>query len=235
MIKKITFFIVVLALGLITRATTPEEFIQRVNENYTNLSSYSVQMNYSLYKGFNSRNAVESQSGFYAKSEGGVYSNVFGFEQVSTDDFTLNVDHTFKVITISNSKEISPVSQDIKSALKLCSNTIIKELDNGSIKLILDYSGKRVGQYRKIEFVVDKDYWIQELTLYSAGQTNFSKSYFEDDYDYSKLKIKYFELRKKWKDKEGLLNPDRYIINENGTYSTTQKFSAYNITDLRRS
>ncbi len=213
----------------------PKEYFQRINENYAGLSSMQMMLNYKLYRGTNSNDIVDEYFNTICISENTSYRKVYTDEIIRRDDLTIVLDHEFKTIQLINSvaNEMSVIDdQQLKQNLKNCKDIRIREKEQ-SIEIGLVFQDGLSLPFGKAVVTVDKNYWIQKIVFYYNIQLNFSQDSFNPDYGQPRLEIDYTDLKKKWKDKEGITQIDKYLTLEDGVYKPTDLYKGYEIIDIR--
>lgn len=193
-------------------AITPKEFIEKVNNNYSNLEDFEMNVRYQLYKEkVLPANLIEEEVGYVAKNSDGAYVNLFGLESIYNKDVNIILYHDYQEIIIGSRKEFSLDVFDVESNLRFTKDTKVKELENGNLILELDFDKIQNLPYHKLVIEIDNKFWIQSMVYHYNNQFDFSNSYFSVDSKFAIVKVMYENFKKKWKDKDEVLKIDRYV------------------------
>ena len=140
------------------------------------------------------------------------------------------VDHGLRTIQLSTyqSAPTEIIDKQLKANLKHCKDIRLDKREEGAT-IVLRFKEEPAIPYQQVEIVIDNEYWINEITFYYATQMNFSQDSFNPDYGYPTLKVTYEGLKKKWKDKEGLTELDKYVELKDGVYHPTSMYATYEI------
>lgn len=210
-----------------------QDYLKLVRENYLHLNNMSAQLDYALYKGVNGTIPLQSYTSEYRKSGQAQYRKIDQVELLTIDSLSLNINHTDKTVTLSKHEPISYFEFDLKASLKFCKNVNVKVNESSyTVSLILKEATDI--PISKIEFQIDKKYWIEQTTIFYSNQINFSDSYFETDMDFPKLVVNYHPIDKKWKDKADILKLKTYLAFKNEEPILNSSYSSYELIDGRQ-
>lgn len=224
--------IVVLLFSLNGYTMSGKEIIKKIKANYNQLNMVDLNIDYQLFKGHNSAEIIEAYQSVYRRKDKESYRQIHKTELINTTDYLLHVNHAEKRIIVSNSSRINAIDVDFKQSLKWCNNvTVTTKGKNRIIQLFI--KSKTDIPFRTIVIEIDQNYWIKKITLNYATQMNFSKSYFTKEMGYPKMVITFNQLKKKWKDKEGLLDIKRFVEIEEKEIHLGEAYKNYELIDLR--
>lgn len=229
--RKILLLITIL-LATQTFAFTSKQFLKNIRNNYDQLKAVDLEIGYQLYKGHTGTNLVEEYSSVYKRLNNQSYRKIGNTELINTTNQSLNINHENKQIILSKPSQTELLEVNIKETLKWCKDIKITE-KNGEKSLHLILKSRTDIPYSSILVKVDKNFWIENLTFYYAVKMDFSSSYFAPDLAYPKMVVTYGKLKKKWKDKEKLLNTDRFIDQTAGELKLKEMYQNYQLIDLR--
>ena len=231
--KKITLSILISLLGVYTYGMSGKEYLKKVQQNYEELESLSLQMNYILYKGLKSDSVIEEYASYYYKAGTASYRQINTTEILTQDEMELTINHTDKLMVVSQANEISVIDADLTNSLKMCKDVRVHTIGkNKRITLIL--KSETDIPYSSISFEIDNRYFIQEITINFASRINFSQDFRGQDYDFPRLVIQYNHFKDKWKDKEGILNTDRFILTDDKGIKQAASYQDYEVYDMRK-
>ena len=221
------------SFGVNVHAQKEADMFKKIQANYEQLNSYSLSMNYELFKGWNGTEAIESYQGqLHCHGQSSV-RKIQNSSFINCEEFYLSVDHENRMMVLSDPAQNEVLDKDLKKSLKFCRDVVINQLENGQTKIRLILKSTIDVPYSAVDIQIDKDYWLQEMTLYYSNQIDFSPTYFQPDLDRPKLKIVYDECKKNWKDKEGLLDVSKYLSIQSNEIVAGSGYEDYEIIDLR--
>lgn len=211
---------------------TPKTWLQNIKNHYENLESFSIQINYELFKGHQSDIVNSQYSASIFRNGKKSLQKIADNEIFSDENNVVSINHREKAIVVTNPIAGGSVIPDVESTLNFCRDVQVKK-SGDLVSLFLFIQPNTDLPFTKVDIVSDKNYNLHSITLYYAHQTNFSSSYFSPEYDYAKLKISYTEMKTNWHDKEGILFSGKYITEENGKIIPASEFSKYKLVDYR--
>ena len=209
-----------------------KQYLEKVKANYNGLESLEIEMNYQLYKGFESTVIEQAYNSIFFRSGENSYRKIDQIEFISNSELSLQINHGEKVIMISNPSNISAFVTDLESSLKLCRDVQVRKKEQTTL-ITMIIREKTDLPYSRLDLLIDANFWIQEITLFYSSEINFSESYFQQDMAYPKLVVSYQMFKDKWKDKEGLLITENYVTANENSYTASKRFADYKILDYR--
>ncbi len=215
-------------------ADNGQDYLELVRNNYLNLKSASVQLDYTLYKGYTNDSVVQAYSSQYRKVNGNTYRQIGGTELINSGDVSLKIDHNQKTMIVSDYTSINYLDFDIEQTLAYCKTVKVTPLGKKN-KVVMILKDQSDIPFNKIELELDKNLWISEITMYYSNQINFATSYFDQELDFPKLVVSYHQIDRKWKDKEGILQLENYIISQKNNLQPAQPLQDYQLIDIRKS
>jgi len=232
--SKSLILLFLFAVSIFSHAATGKEFLKKVRANYEDLNSLELLMSYRLYKGHESNEVRESYGALFCRDGEQSYRKIDQTEFINTKDYSIKISHSEKMIVVSQASKMDAFDVDIETSLKWCENVLVADKGEfNEISLII--KDRTDLPFSKINVVVDKKFWIREMTLFYSTQMNFSSSYTNKEMDFPKIFIGYYDLKKKWNDKDGLLNMDNYILVEEKKILPATRLSGYTILNLTNS
>jgi len=214
-------------------AMTGTAYMKNIRANYEELNNFQVQIAYTLYKGHDGDEVIESYTSSYAKSDELVYRSIGGTEYINGENYFLNVNHAQQVIIISDKSNLELLEGDLNTSLEMCRDVVVNTgTENDVITLFI--KNETDLPYSRIELKVNKKFWIQEIVFYYAGKQNFSGSYFKTDMAQPKLVVTYGEMKKRWQDKDGLADVSRFVVLDDDKTELASVYEHYKLMDLRR-
>jgi hypothetical protein len=208
----------------------PKTVLSLIKNNYEGLQSLRIEMKYKLYRDYESDEVYQEYSSEYCRNEAGSYRRIGDTEMISNEDYSLKVNHSEKAIFVTNTQEISAFDTDLEASLKFCSDVKFLEED-GTRKIVMIIKRGTDLPYSMIQLEVDKKYWIKRIKLFYSIQIDFSDSYFEKELGYPRLEVDYEIFKDKWKDKENILQTEKYVLQEPEGFKPSETLSNYKIVD----
>ena len=234
--KKFISILFIIVISSTVFADSGKSVLKKIRANYENIESLELFMHYELYKGHKSNTIVTEYNAVYNRIGKDSYRKIQDAEVINsnTEGLNLTINHNQRAILVGNSTNYSAIDFDVKSTLKHCKDIQIRSNNKNTI-ITLVLKDKTDIPYVKVEFEINKKYYVQNIIFYYSTQLNFSETYFKQDFDFPKLKITYNALKKKWKDKTGLLSVENYVkINDDNKIVGIGKQKNYEIIDLRK-
>lgn len=232
--KKAILFVGVLVHTLCF-AKEGSEVLEQIRSNYSNLESFESEMNYAIYRGFESTEPVETYTGFFGRKGGDSYRRIHEseFYNFSNKGVFLQVDHRYQSMYLANAINETMFEADLEKTLKVCGNITVAHQGTQMI-LSLVMSKTHDLPYNRIDLKLSSDYWIESLTLFYAAKANFSKKYNQPEMDNVRMEISYSNFKKSWSDAENVLNSTNYLNLVNEHYEPAELYKNYSIVDLRK-
>jgi len=209
-----------------------KDVVNRINKNYSNLSALQLQLTYRLYKGYTDTKIVHEYTGVYEKNGLKTYRKISDAEFINFKDYALKINHKEKVIVVSKSVSLTAFDVDLEQTLSVCKDIKIVKKTNNSTEIILILKNMNDIPYSQVRFVVDKNFWINSMTFYYAGQSNFG-TFFEQDLDFAKLEVIYSKLNKATP-RLNTIELQDYIRITNDVITPAVKYASYEIINLRK-
>ena len=230
---KLYISLLLISVSTIGTSISGEEYLKLIRANYLSLKAISYSLDYTLYKGYTGKEVVEEYTSFFGKQKNSEYRIINGVELININKISLSINHNRKTITVSDYKAIKPMDFDLEKTLQFCEKIEVEIIKQGFIvSLIL--RDKTDIPFNKLTLRLDKKYWIKTIEMFYTSKINFSDSYFEKDLDYPRLSIAYKEIDKNWKDKEGLLELDKYLSVVGSKLKLSKKLENYTLLDIRK-
>lgn len=225
------FFIILLIFPLISGslyALTGKEFMQKINSNYASLKSFEMTLDYKLYKGAKSNVIRDKYTSLMCVNGINSYRRIYNDVIITNEEMSVIINHELKTIQILPPVKKDVIDPGIESSLKYCE--IVKISNQGSSKSIeLVFKEYTTVPFSKIEIQVDNNFWIEKVNLYYSTQLNFSKSYLKPENGCPRLEINYNNLKKSWKDEDGIADISKVLLKEGTNYQTTETYNSYKI------
>jgi hypothetical protein len=235
---KLKYYIGLLIFGLFFSTNVfgknikPKEIIEKINQNYGDLTSAQIDMTYTIFKGYQSEEILQRSNAVFCISDKNTYRKLETNEFISTSEYSLSIDHQNKFIVLTKPSAASPIDGDVKRMLKFCSDAKVIEQDNKIIVQLILSKDFQV-PYSVIRIELNNNYWIEKMTLFYATQMDFSASYFEKKMGYPRLEISYNQLKKRWKDSDGVFSNERFIKLTDTQVLPAERYLQYELIDLR--
>ncbi len=231
MLKQFTILFLML-ISLSVNAQDTRTYLEKVRSHYKDLTSFRVLLDYKLYRGYQGQQTVESYQSLFCGEGNKTYRQMQDVEILTNDSMTLTVNKTAQSMILSEPQKTNFEQVDFESAFR---NSINYKVEvRGAHRVIhLLFGTNQISPYSKLSILVDKDYLIKKITMFYAQKVNFSKVYGEKEMDFPRLEVTYNTFSKKWKDKEGLTDFQKYLKTSNNGLITTDHYKNYELIDLR--
>jgi len=214
-------------------AQTGEDYLKLMQANYKDVNAMQINMQYTLYKGYDGQAVIEEYKSVYNKLGNASYRKINRTEIINNEGVQVKINHDQKVILVSELRSTEAIDIDFSQILKRCESISLSQKSNHSV-VHLDL---KVGQdipYTRISIEVNSKFLIQKVTLYYATKINFSNDYLNKDLDFPKLVIQYNEFKQKWKDQDEILTIKNYVKFKGSQLVLNERYTNYQIIDLRR-
>ena len=230
--KKYVFLFIGILTVCFVHANDALTYLEQMRSNYMDLKSFAIELKYTLYEGYQSNTVAESYpSHFYGEGKN-VYRRMNEMEIVVKDDKMITLDQSSRTIILSDPQDVSFQEVNFDEALKNCSDLSVGT--RGANYLVhLDFKSNQGNPYSKIDVELDDEFLIKKVTLFFAQKVNFSKTYGEQRMEFPRLEIEYTTFSKRWKDSEGLINMQNYIVATEEGFKVAEHYKNYELIDLR--
>lgn len=219
------FFLVVAVIG---KTQTAEEYFEKINENYANLKSFELELNYRLYKGHKGTEIKDEYQSTLRMDGKRSHRKIYHDEVITTDETSLILNHQLRTIQILPGVKNEIFDENISNSLEHCQDVKVNQTKEGTL-LSLTFKPYSSLEYSRIDVLVDDNFWVQHITLFCVNQLNYSKDYFNPMYDYPRLEVSYKKITKNWKDNSGLTELSKYVLKEGQRYRPTSLYQNYEI------
>lgn len=233
MSKSISILSLLLLFCSQSFAFTAKEALRNIRANYDELSSFEIFFEYSLFKGHQGEDIRERYQTRFVSDGENSYRNLGENEFIATSEMTATIDHETREIYLSRPTTLDYSAIDYDATLEFCKDVKVIDLGKGRTKLQMIVSAGSNLPYSVVEMTIDKQFWIEDITLFYNSEINFSGSTFEPEMGLPRLKIDYQEVKKKWSDKEGLTELKNYFDYTDSGFVGVGKYTGYKIIDYR--
>jgi len=213
--------------------------LKKVSNFYASIESYSVDMEYNMYRGYEKIKKTESYSSILTKDKEKLKVNFLEYEMYAYTNFKLTVSEKEKVIIVNKSdNDFSPalLYKQIETFGEI-GKISIKEKNKKTIHLVIQISEEASYSlpYSKIDFVVQvSDYQILNQTLFFNRKIPFKKSDGSNGTEYDKacLEIKIQPI--KTKGIAPITDYNQFVsFSSDNKITLTNKFKNYELVDQR--
>ena len=189
-----TILLLLSSFSLNLKAQNVKEVLSKMHENYAKSKTFSVDMDYTLFKGKHSGIVSEQYKGKIASASDGQYQKIDQVEMITTEKYALMLDHSSQQITYSHPVERDFLSS-VNQALESASNKKLSEKKNVFV-IDLEYNGRNNSNLNRVIIKLFKNtYRIKSVDLLYANRVDFSENYGQNDYAYPHLRISYSNYR----------------------------------------
>jgi len=231
MMKFIKYFVVLL-WSTSAFAISPKNYLKRIKQNYDQLKKYELNLDYSLYKGYNGIEPLTTYNARYIKTPDKVYRKIQETEFIHFDNITLQINHAEKICVLSDYQTTEFLEFDLAATLKRCKSVSVSDSPQGyRIKLELKADENTI-PINRIELLIDKNFWVKETTIFYSTMANFG-TYFEKEMDFPKLKISYSKLKEKTNALDNV-SLDQFLIESSKKVLLTDRYLDYRLIDSRK-
>ncbi len=230
--RKLITTLILGCIVFVSNANDALTYLEKMRANYINLSTFSIQMNYTLYKGYEGKNIIESYPAFFYSNGKNAYRKMKDIEILSQDDKMITMYKSAQTMVLSTPTEIPFQDIDFDEVLQKSSHLSV-EIKGKHRVVHLAYKTNQSNPYSKVSIEIDQKFMIKKITMFFAKRVNFSKKFGEKDMGFPRLEIDYTAFSKKWKDKLGLVNIQKYITAIGQDFVVTEQYKNYELIDLR--
>lgn len=218
--------------GLLSHGQNVNDFLFKLNQNYTSDQFQQIDMIYSLFNGTSHSEIIETYTANYIYNHSFSYRKMNDIEIICQDSTMLTIDHEFKEIDISYNHSVGLLEFDVKDMLKYCEkvNLIPLSEKNGYL-LDLRIKDNNTIPFSSINIKVDQHFFIKEIKYHYVNQVNFG-TFYKPNYGLPVLEVEFKEI-KKIKDPSELPKLTEFIQQRNSIIEVTKKFSNYSLEDFR--
>lgn len=209
-----------------------EEVISKMHKNYSLESSFSIELDYILFKGHDSKVVSERYDGKVENSEFGYYQRMDKVEYISTEKYAIQVNNIQKYIAYSFPKK-RDFTEDLNSALLAASNSYVTKVSDSYV-VTLYFLGFIESPFSKVQIKISSDdYLLESVDMYFINDKNFAKIRGENDFAKPHLRIMYSNYTKKPKIDKNTFELSSYIKTVNGVLYPSKKYEYYELIDQR--
>lgn len=229
--KQLVFLLIFISGNSFGMGVT--ELIQKMQQVYSDKSTFEYHCTYELFKGHKSDLVEESYKGYVYRNKSEVYQKIDETEFIYAKDFFLQISNSEKLLSLAQPQKLINTNVDLNIALKNCSKTQLEEKDGYyAVTLIIKNSSDL--PFSVIKMRIDKKkYYLERLDIYYSDLTDFSTEYNKKDEDKSHLKIT-FDAPKFNPKQVNYFILDKYLTKSNtGILSLVEKYSTYQLIDNR--
>lgn len=231
MLKKrsflVFFFFCFSVVGLSQSTETVEHVFIKLNEKYGRSNNYSLTTSYRLYKGHDSGILSEHYIGRLYHSNEGTYQKVKNTEYISTDNYSLKVNHDEKAMVLDKGINRS-FFEEYNSALKACSSFELEEKTNNWIVSLFFYGPSNLPFYKLTITVNKSSYDLKEINIYYSSKVDFDPSFESSDWAKPHLKIK-FNATTQSDINSSIFDKENYYRITSGKLTLNSRYSAYQL------
>lgn len=178
------------------RAKAAGDF-RAVNTAYINTPQLQMDVTYTLFPGYTSTAAFETDRGVFMKQGNNTYSELLGIVSLSNSNVTVTLDSNEQTIVVTDPPDknyADPSLVDLDSLLKLCSSIEYKEL--GELNYYrLRFDGVTFFEYNVMEVYIDrKTNFLSRLTLYFRMEVDLDEEGDACTKDKPRLEIVYTNI-----------------------------------------
>jgi hypothetical protein len=179
-----------------SRAKAAGDF-RAVNAAYINTHQVQMDVTYTLFSGYTSTAAFETDRGVFMKQGNNTYSELLGIVSLSNSNATVTLDSNEQTIVVTDPPDknhTDPSLVNLDSILKLCSSVEYKEL--GELNYYrLRFDGVTFFEYNAIEVYIDrKTNFLSRLTLYFRMEVDLDEEGDACSKDKPRLEIVYSNI-----------------------------------------
>lgn len=205
---------------------------KKVNDLYTATTSYSLDIQYSVFDSHAGGNLVEQKSGKYLRYQESSYSKVLDIETIVNPKRTIVVNHEDKFVVITDTKKIdlSPLQTDVEKLLGLCSSIQVEDEGSAVRHYTLHFSTDGDPEFSKIEIFINLgDYSIRKMVLYYNEEMPLNQNDYYAKEKKPRLEIVYRSFTPITAASTALFSESAYISENNAVYKGKGKAASYEI------
>jgi hypothetical protein len=222
-------------------ADNAKDMLRKIKSNYEQMTACESEMEYKIYRGFESTEPVEEYTGYFSREGENSFRRIHhsDFINLPAEGLHIHADHRSRTLTLANPVIEKMFETDLEASLKYCGH--IATVTSGDNLLLALYINKKNDlPYTRIDLEVDEDFFLRSITLYYAAEVNFSKDFFNPQMDRAKMKIAYVGFKTSWKDDEKKLALNTYLStgaddgqDHDGILIPSDLYKSYRVIDLR--
>ncbi|GAL85763.1 hypothetical protein MYP_2992 [Sporocytophaga myxococcoides] len=179
------FFLMMVFITLRAMAQSAREDLDRVNQTYKTLSSYSADLEYVAYQSYTSKVPVQTEKGEVKMKGNSFYHKIGSMEVIRNKEYVLTVDHDDKSVTkldaVKESSGTPFMNIDLEKVFKLCTSADYYEPAKGSAGYSLvfpstEYSSVKIEYNRKTNLIEKMIlFYLSPSDLSGKGEENAEK------------------------------------------------------------
>lgn len=205
---------------------------KKVNDLYSATTSYSLDIQYSVFDSHAGGNLVEQKSGKYLRYQESSYSKVLDIETIVNPKRTIVVNHEDKFVVITDTKKISlsPLQTDVEKLLGLCSSIQVEDEGSAVRHYTLHFSADGDPEFSKIEIFINLgDYSIRKMVLYYNEEMPLDQNDYYAKEKKPRLEVVYRSFTPVTTASAVLFSEATYISENNAVYRGKGKTASYEI------
>lgn len=213
-------------------AQSPIQMVVKMNDTYAKATSFTMNVEMSMFMGTNDVTPIQSYTGEVCKSGELYYSSLMGKTTVCNKECTVFIDDGEKTIVYSknpddkkrNNEPAENVVPDTADFGKQAAYTFGKGTSTGSRVVIVPVDQSL---YKKIEIVINKTTFVlEELVYYYSDNEDFSSSLTSTRIRYTSVQLNAAVPATKFSEKN-------FVTRKSGKLIGVGKYAAYNVIEQK--
>lgn len=205
------------------------------NKYYSSKKSYSVDITYTSYKGYDATKEHEQMKGYHKKDGSNFHNYIMGIRTIQNHQVKLTIDSINQSILVSDPDITKPIDGPVLSyeqmKKKVKSYKFHQQAD-GTLNYRVEY--QKGTSFTATEIKASKDYFIKEIILFYSGEYNTDPDDENSKKTNPKLAITYSNFKKDITINKNEFNIKPYVIIDNeNKIKLSELYKNYELLDLR--
>lgn len=209
-----------------------KEKLKKVNDTYTSMNNFSMNVTYNLYPTYKSTVPSDIYKGYYKKVKTNIHSHLLGIETIQSEKIRIVIDSSDKLMLLANpvlTSKVALVSFNLDSALALCSRVELKQdqADEDVFKLLFD---DEESEFSSILICIDKKQnLIKKLTLFYNTAVPLNNEDENSAKEKPRVDIIYSDVNTKATAAKNEFSESNYFSMLKGKYVPAKQYEKYKI------
>lgn len=228
-----TQYIVIIGLMFLWQglhSQTAREDLAKIQAASQNIASLSMELDYALYKGHQSKTLAERSKGKYYCQGKKYHLDFYGTINIQDGQYLLSLDKESKMAVLSNAQNITQLAASPSIESFLNSKHRVEQLGANGYRILMPPS--RMMEYDSIDLYFDRQsYMVTQLIFYYHHALDFDDDIRQEDLAKPRLEIRYQNINTKAILRKELFALSKYIHLKASPKRMTAAYQDYQLID----